>query len=196
MRSLAAAISAAAIFFAAGHALAEPVSKYSDIDLDNCPKGQKFEDEPAYEVICPGPDGWELRVLEGDLRFWVEPRPAGSSTDIRFETLSPFNTINTKAEWRGETEGGTFKPYAMILRYFTDDGIGDPASRGNVLVVTKVPRDASEQSCHVAYVNTRAVSNANAVAAHAADTMARDFDCGLHQPVTVMPGEPANMQPR
>ena len=86
--------------------------------------------------------------------------------------------------------------YAMILRYFTDDGIGDPASRGNVLVVTKVPRDASEQSCHVAYVNTRAVSNANAVAAHAADTMARDFDCGLHQPVTVMPGEPADMQPR
>jgi hypothetical protein len=195
MPAIAAAISSfvtGAVF--AGAVMAAPTSVFSDIDLDTCPQGQDFGDEPAYEAICPGPDGWELRVMEGDLRFWVEPRPAGTQTDVRFQTLSAFNTVNTNAEWRGEMEGGVFKPYAMILRYYTDDGVSDPARRGNVLVVTRVPQAFGERACHVAFVDARAVPKANTVAVQMADVMARDFDCAAHQPVTVIPGEPANLQ--
>lgn len=168
--------------------------EYSDIDLDTCPEGEDFGEAPAYEAICPGPDGWELRVMEGDLRFWVEPRRAGTQTPTNFQTLSPFNTVHTKAEWRGETHDGVFKPYAMVLRYFTGGNMGNPATRGNVLVVTKVPQAAGERACHVAYVDARAVSNANEIAAQMADALARDFDCDKHTAVSVRPGEPASQQ--
>jgi len=173
-----------------GVAQAEPVSRYSTIDLEACPQGRDFGDEPAYEAICPGPDGWELRVMEGDLRFWVEPRRAGSQTDVNFQTLAPFNTVHTTAEWRGEVTDGTFTPYAMILRYFTDNGMGDADSKGNVLIVSKVPQLEDGRACHVAYVDARQVSEANAVAAQLADTIARNFDCEAHQAVTVVPGQP------
>lgn len=183
----------AGVFVAAvaATASAEPVSKYSDIDLEACPKGQDFGDEPAYEAICPGPDGWELRVMEGDLRFWVEPRRAGEQTEMHFQTLSAFNTVNSKAEWRGEIAAGSFEPYAMILRYFTDSGMGEESGKGNVLVVTKVPATPGERSCHIAYVDAKAVENANEVAQQIADTMADSFDCESHTPLTVSPGEPA-----
>ena len=177
-----------AVFAAA--ASAEPVSTYSDIDLEVCPKGQDFGDEPAYEAICPGPDGWELRVMEGDLRFWVEPRRAGEQTEMHFQTLSAFNNVNSKAEWRGEMAAGSFEPYAMILRYFTDTGMGEESDKGNVLVVTKVPATPGERSCHIGYVDAGAVENANEVARQIADTMADGFDCETHTPLTVSPGEP------
>ncbi len=179
----------------AAPAMAQPVSQYSDIDLDVCPQGQDFGDEPAYEAVCPGPEGWELRVMEGDLRFWVEPRRTGAQTAILFETLGPFNTVNTKAEWRGEMAAGSFEPYALILRYFTDSGMGEggmggESGKGNVLVVSKVPATPDERSCHIGYVDAKAVSNANEVARQVADTMRDSFECGTHTPVTVVPGQP------
>ena len=174
----------------AATASAEPVSKYSDIDLEACPRGQDFGDEPAYEAICPGPDGWELRVMEGDLRFWVEPRRAGEQTEMHFQTLSFFNNVHTKAEWRGEVAAGSFEPYAMILRYFTDSGMGEESGKGNVLVVTKGPATPGERSCHIGYVDAKAVENANVVAQQIADTTADTFDCEKHTPLTVSPGEP------
>ncbi|MDW3096951.1 MAG: hypothetical protein R8J41_02535 [Alphaproteobacteria bacterium] len=182
----------AGVFVAAfaAPASAEPVSKYSDINLDTCPQGQDFGDEPAYEAICPGPDGWELRVMEGDLRFWVEPRRAGEQTETHFQTLSSFNNVHTKAEWRGEVAAGSFEPYAMILRYFIDTGMGEESGKGNVLVVTKVPATPGERSCHIGYVDAKAVTDANAVAQQIADTTADNFDCEKHTPLTVAPGEP------
>ncbi len=174
---------------AAGAVFAAPSSVYSDVDLENCPQGQDFGDDPAYEAICPGPDGWELRVMEGDLRFWVEPRRAGTQTEVHFQSLIPFNSINAKAEWRGELKDGVFTPYAMILRYFTDTSVTEETGTGNILVVTKVPAEAGDRSCHVAHVNARKVPNANEVAAELADTLARDFDCDGDQDITLVDGE-------
>lgn len=170
-----------------GAAAAAAGSVYTEIDLEACPQGEDFGEAPAYEVICPGPPGWEVRVVEGDLRFHAEPRPAGMQTELSFQTLAPFNTIHATAEWRGETVAGTFEPYAFILRYFTDGGSGDEADNGNVLVVSKVAR---EGSCHVAYVDAAQHADANALARQAADTMARGFECAAHTPVTVSPGQP------
>ncbi len=174
----------AALVFIAPAAAGE--SRYTKIDLQGCPEGQVFEeDAAAFEVICPGVEGWEVRVVEGDLRFHVEPRPEGADTKLIFETLPAFNNIHDMLEWRGEDGNGGFVPYAVILRYFTDDGLGDEGTKGNILVVTKVTRT---RACHAAYVDAKAIGEgANETAQLAADTVARGFECGTHTPVWVYP---------
>ena len=59
--------------------------------------------------------------------------------DGAFESFSAFNHVNTKIEWRLDDDG---EPYAAILRWFIDnpgpDGSSSKASRGEILVVSKV----------------------------------------------------------
>lgn len=180
-----------------------PESFYSRLDLETCGRvqpqsGQAQEDEgdagghpPVFEAVCPGPEGWEVKVVEADLRFYVTPRRVGAADGAPGETLPAFNTIHTVGEWRGRWQNvsaaGTgaqrvFVPHAFILRYFTDDGSGDAAGRGNMLVVFKV---TGEGACHLARVDARAVPDANAVARRLADERAPSFRCGADAPLAV-----------
>jgi hypothetical protein len=73
-------------------------------------------------------------------------------------------------EWRFDRRGDKEIPYATIVRFHTSrDG-----RKGDVLVVLKVgPAD----TCHVAYIDALANSDAIALARHVADTQAKGFDC-------------------
>ena len=156
----------------AGPALAQSgfTSAYTDIDLDQCLVLDA--DDFGASWACPGYKGFPLMVQEGDLRFGLQYGFNVDKNDAGFQTLPPFNNIGPKLEWRLSKASGRWLPIATILRYFTaDPETGE--DKGQVLVVTQI---VEGNTCHIAYVDALANSNANELARAAADK-AGDFTC-------------------
>ena len=153
-------------------ACAETISSvYTSLDLKQCrdvtPKD--IEDYGAV-AICPGYDGIDVRVAEGDLRIFVSYGPGAATQTAAYETVPQFNTIGDTLEWRGAEEGGRWTPFATILRFkWSVDG-----KTGSTLVVTKLGK---YDSCHVAYVEASGNPHANEEARAIADKDARSFRC-------------------
>ncbi len=75
-------------------------------------------------------------------------------------------------------------------------GSSDKERRGQVLVVSTVANDDTEQSCIVGMVDARANKNANVLAREIADDIAPTFHCGsgkaiYHGAVGPLAGSPA-----
>lgn len=156
-----------------GPAAAEISSVYTRLDLDKgCRLVASNPNEGGWaEWSCPGYKGMNVRVAEGDLRYFVSYGPNAGKQRAADQTLGPFNTIHHTLEWRLEKKGAEWVPFATILRYFWDSGDG---RKGQTLVVTKLDGD---DACQVAHIRADGNPNANAEARHAADTQARTFDC-------------------
>ena len=168
-------------------ATGEVKSIYTTIDLKSCKTLQKFEDGASW--YCPGTiDGYDVLLSEGDLRFMVSYGKPVDGKVPHAQTLKSFNTIfkgnsdRAALEWRAERRGAVWIPYATILRYYTSSDASGQMVHGQVLVVSKVGIATGADSCHVAYVDSRANKDANALARKAADELARTFDC-LKEPV-------------
>lgn len=163
-------------------ALAADVSSvYTTLDLDQCrqeavPPTESVEPVDGAIWWCDGYGGVPVRVAEGDLRFLISYGANAAAERAAGQTLPQFNTINQTLEWRLDRTG---RPFATILRFFTDNGLGDGSAKGQVLVVTKL--GGPGQVCHVGYVDALATPNANAVAREIADR-APDFVCGQDMP--------------
>jgi len=145
-------------------ARAEEISSvYTPLDLAQC-KDAAPEEVKDYGSVwrCPGHDGIDVRVAEGDLRIFVSYGPKAETQTAAQETLSQFNNIGDKLEWRVRREGGKWKPFATILRFnWSADG-----KTGATLVVTKLGED---DSCHIAYVEASGNAQANEEARAIAD---------------------------
>jgi hypothetical protein len=78
-------------------------------------------------------------------------------------------------EWRA-ADG---RPFAMIQRWHIADNADEDSSGRPIakpmLAVTRLPPGPI---CYVAYIDVQANGNANELARQAADTIARNFDCG------------------
>lgn len=159
-----------------GPAAAEVSSAYTRLDLD---KGCKLvasnpNEGGSAEWSCRGYKGMNVRVAEGDLRYFVSYGPNAGNQRAANQTLGPFNTIHHTLEWRVEKQDGQWVPFATILRYFWEsDG-----RKGQTLVVTRLDGD---EACHVAHIKADGNPNANVEARRAADTLARTFDCATSQ---------------
>ena len=146
-------------------------SAYTDLKLETDCLVLDADDFGA-SWACPGYKGYPVHVSEGDLRFSIvygfniDKEPGG-------QTLGPFNELGEKLEWRLSNASGRWMPVATIVRYHIADAETGKNS-GQVLVVTQL---VEGNSCHIAYVDARANSNANALARQAADA-AGQFDCG------------------
>src|SRR5690606_7793750 len=115
----------------------------------------------------------------GDLRLSVSYVLRATQERAASQTLPPFNYLGRRVERRRPNGTGSGRACAPRLRYFSQ---GEPdAPEGHALVVTKLEMAAT---CHVAYIDARANSNANAIARDAADELAPDFDCN-HEPEIV-----------
>lgn len=145
-------------------------SAYTDVNLDQC--SVITADDFGATWACPGYKGIPVMIGEGDLRFFVSYGLKSTDEKAASQTLPPFNYLGPKIEWRLSNAEGGWKPFATILRYYTQAEPDEP--EGQVLVVTKLEMGAT---CHVAYIDARANSNANAMARDAADELAPDFDC-------------------
>ncbi|WP_224704024.1 hypothetical protein [Devosia aquimaris] len=174
VRPVAIALSALALGcgLSAGPALAQSgfTSAYTDLRLDTDCLVLDADDFGA-SWSCPGYKGYPVRVSEGDLRFTIA---YGYNIDKEppSQGFGPFNNLGEKMEWRLSNALGRWMPVATIVRYH----LADPETGENseqVLVVTQL---VEGNTCHIAYVDARANSNANELARAAADK-AGDFDC-------------------
>ena len=168
MKPILAAVFALVALAAPAHAAFN--SSYSDLDLDQCLVLDA--DDFGASWACPGYKGYPLKVNEGDLRFSLE---YGFNTDANqngSQGLSPFNYLGPKMEWRLSNALGRWMPIATIVRYHTaDPETGE--DKGQVLGVTQL---VEGNTCHGAYIDALANTNANELARAAADKSGT-FDC-------------------
>lgn len=154
-----------------GQAVAqEAQSAYTDVDLDQCTLTEA--DDFGSRWACPGHKGIPVMIAEGDLRFFVSYGLRSTEEKAAEQTLPPFNRLGPRIEWRISNAGGQWKPFATILRFFTQRESGEEENQ--VLVVTRIEEGAT---CHIAYIDAQANADANELAREAADERAPGFDC-------------------
>ena len=171
-----------ALYVAAGLLLAAPASaqqiesSYTDLVLNvDCTVIES--DDFGTMWACSGLKGMPVMVSEGDLRMFVSYGLTSTTEKAAEQTLSPFNHLGDKIEWRVSNAEGHWKPFASVLRFLTKGEDGKP--EGEVLVVTRIAPGAT---CHIAYVDALANPDATELARQAADEKARDFDCEKSEP--------------
>lgn len=155
---------------------ANTMSVYTDFKLEDCLVLQA--DDFGASFACPGYMGYPLYVAEGDLRFFVSYGFGAKQEPAASQTLPQFNTLHTTLEWRLTNATGDWKPFATILRWFTEAGDGETPN-GQVLVVTKIEEG---NTCHVAYIDATLTPNANEIAQDWADNAVADFNCATDEP--------------
>jgi len=161
---------------ALGHpATASPVkSLYTTVQLKTCKQIKRRRDGGAW--LCDGLAGLPVYVAEGDLRQFLSIGPDAHTRRAATQTLGAFNTIfengsdRATIEWRFDRRGERQIPYAVIVRFHTSR----EDRKGDVLVVAKV---SATETCHVAYIDALANSDAITLARFVADKQAKTFDC-------------------
>jgi hypothetical protein len=162
---------------ALGHtpATANPVkSLYTTVELKACKRVKRHRDGGAW--LCDGLAGLPVYVAEGDLRQFLSVGADAQKRRAATQTLGRFNSIfengsdRATIEWRFNRRGEQQIPYAIIVRFHTSH----EGRKGDVLVVSKV---SLTETCHVAYIDALANSNAITLARFVADTRAKTFDC-------------------
>jgi hypothetical protein len=156
-------------------ASANPVkSLYTTVELKTCTPIKQPSHGGAW--MCEGLAGLPVYVAEDDLRQFLSVGANARTRRAATQTLEAANTMFDRGsdratiEWRFDRRGDKQIPYATIVRFHTRrDG-----RRGDVLVVSKV---GTADTCHVAYIDALANSDAIALARHVADTQAKAFDC-------------------
>ncbi len=165
---------------------ANPVkSRYTTIELKNCKNVQRHRDGGGW--MCTGLPRFPVYVAEGDLRQYVSIGQNARKHRAANQTLVPFNSIfdarnRATIEWRFTQRNGQDEPYATIVSYDTKNDEGS----GRVLVVTKVGKS---ESCHVAYIDAVANTNAIALARNVADKTTASFDCSREPEVVGASGK-------
>ena len=158
-------------------AAAEFQSAYTDINLDDCLVMES--DDFGTSWACPGYKGMPVYVAESDLRFFLSYGFGADKEPAAEQTLPPFNYLGPKVEWRLTNASGGWRPFATIVRYFV--GGGEGAAPGQVLVVTRIEPGAT---CHTAYIDALANTDANELARKAADAR-KAFACDKDDPEIV-----------
>lgn len=156
-------------------------SIYTDLNIDDCLVLQA--DDFGASFACPGYKGYPVWVAEGDLRFFVSFGFGAPDEIAAGQTLPAFNTVHTVLEWRMTNQSGDWRPFATILRWFSDDGVPDTKDF-ETLIVTKIEPG---NTCQVARIDASVTANANQIARDIADADARGFDCATDQ-IIMVPG--------
>lgn len=149
-------------------------SLYTTVDLGACNRISRHPDGGTWH--CQGLAGLPVYVAEGDLRQFLSVGTDAEKRRAAQQTLGAFNSMFERGskratlEWRFDRRGERQIPYAVIVRFHTSR----EGHKGNVLVVLKV---APSETCHVAYIDALANSNAITLARFVADKEAKSFDC-------------------
>lgn len=147
-------------------------SVYTDIEGANCKTLESHEDEGGwYKGQCKGINGYNLLVMEGDLRQTItvlDSKKKEFPLELWNTVSSGFSSLGTKAEWRVQKQGNTSKPIAFIVRYNASENPEKPEQNTSYLVVTKI---TAQQICVTDVVKPSA--NANATARKLADQAAK-----------------------
>ena len=100
-----------------------PVSKYSSTARAKATFYKDESDVPAggFRALFAGFGGYQLELLSGDDRSWINIRFGRNTVDLYAATMEAAggtfpNKANDVVEWRGVEEKGRFVPYAIIYR--------------------------------------------------------------------------------
>lgn len=146
---------------------------YTSTDFSNC---TILAEEPGQssKLACPGYKGYPVLIRDGDLRMFVSYGFGAHEEMAAHQTMSTFNTIDEQIEWLiAERPGLGEQPAATILRFHLDRSAGFIPDT-QVLVVTKIEPG---NTCHVAYVDALANSDASTLARQAAADLVPGWDC-------------------
>lgn len=146
-------------------------SRYSSLVEKDCvaDPAPKEEDGHGGSSICPGVDGYRLRVVDGDARMSIEVlTPAGKTLPLDFwsTVTSGFSSVGDIAEWRYPASGGRV-PHALIVRLNASEDPERPGITASYLVVGKLGADSA---CVIAKIGSG--KNQNEAARKAADAAA------------------------
>jgi len=155
-------------------------TRIGDCEPRNAPEGYEFL---ISFMACAGYGDWVLYV--GATEQTSRLAFGGRNLDQQFSE-TPINRVGAVSntgdtiEWRLSGE----RAFATILRWRAmRPGQSGFQTVEEYLVVTAL--EGGNSACHAAYVDVRTVPNANRVARRAADTIARDFQCGARAPFRI-----------
>lgn len=144
---------------------------YTDLTAEKC-KTIESEAEGAgwYRGECPGVGGYKLELLEGDIRQTINViAPNGNKSELNFwsDVSSAFSAVGEKAEWRVPKNAKNVRPYALIIRYNTNEDPEVPEKITSRLIVSKI---TPTSACITDIVEP--IKNANEKARELADASA------------------------
>jgi hypothetical protein len=123
-------------------------------------------------LICPGPDGMQVMLADGDARMSMD---YGRQTDFGpWESFRAFNEVHDTVEWRRQRLEDRMVPFATIHRWTVWHG----AEERQMLVISTVANGPVQESCMVGYIDAAATPDANQLARSIADRLAPGFVCG------------------
>ncbi|MDQ2867615.1 MAG: hypothetical protein M3R59_04275 [Verrucomicrobiota bacterium] len=118
----------------------------------------------GFRAVFQGLGGYQLELLDGDDRSWINLIYRGETVDLQSETMAAgpglfTNKANDVVEWRGLRHGDHFVPYAIIYRrsgLTKDDGHTCETN----LVVIKLDGERSEVIGHAEGTDQEAKAHA------------------------------------
>lgn len=157
-------------------------SAYTSLDDKECNLLTSSETDPEAQIdyfssICPGRDGYQVKLLGGDIRSWIGLLKPGQAYDDGVDFYAPLmvgaeghfpNVQGTKLEWR-YADG---KLVAFILRMTAQD-IEEYEKSIENLVVLRVDTADLSKTCLLGSVNVAKVKNANEAARAMADDLSK-----------------------
>lgn len=117
-------------------------SVYTSLEGFNCKILESSEEGGGwYKGSCKGLSGYNLLVMEGDLRQTitvVDPKKKQFPLELWSTVSSGFSSLGAKAEWRVKKQGNKTLPVALIVRFNVSENPEKPEKTTSYLVVSKV----------------------------------------------------------
>ncbi|QTR50263.1 hypothetical protein [Candidatus Thiothrix anitrata] len=123
--------------------VAAPIdSIYTSLAVTSC-KTLEADEEGAgsYQGRCPGTAGYQLDLLEGDIRQSItvlDPKGKEFPLDLWSTVSSGFSALGETAEWRVKKVGAKKQPIALIVRFNVSGDPEHPERTTSYLVVSKI----------------------------------------------------------
>lgn len=151
-------------------------SVYTGLTESDCKQLRQDQETESSVELCPGVSGYQLQLLEDDLRQSVNViTPDNKIYALNYWHLitSHHSYLGDKAEWRVTESGGKKLPIALIIRVNAQEQTDVEHKIKNVsyLAVAKI---SAQQICVVSRIPP--VKDANQLARTAADN-AKDKAC-------------------
>lgn len=133
----------AALGIASSVCAAAPIdSIYTSLKTEACKTLAANENEGgSYQGRCPGTAGYQLDVLEGDIRqsiTVIDPKGNEFPLNLWSTVSSGFSAVGEKAEWLVEKIAAKKRPIALIVRFNVSGDPEHPERTTSYLVVSKI----------------------------------------------------------
>ncbi|HPY41772.1 MAG TPA: hypothetical protein PLM98_14715, partial [Thiolinea sp.] len=138
-------------------------SVYTSLEGANCKTLESQENEGGwYKGRCKGISGYNLLVMEGDLRqsiTIVDPKNKEFPLELWSTVSTGFSSVGTKAEWRVKKQGNKMLPVALIVRFNASENPEKSEIITSYLVVSKI---TANETCVTDIVKPSATANEQA----------------------------------